>query len=104
MEPMDGRENTMKTKTKKVKANLNTRTRWEYVGTTGNYKHVKVVTHRLSVPADAASYEQMVVQGAEGIALRQGHPWGGCGDGIKHIFRDDAKAVLAAIGITRPTK
>lgn len=49
-------------KTKRIRANLNTRTRWEYVGTPGNYKRVKVTTHRWSLPATADSYEQMVEQ------------------------------------------
>lgn len=45
------------------------------------------------LPADAASYTQMVAQCAEGLAIRHGHPWGCCGD---------ARAALAAIGIKQP--
>ncbi len=54
--------------------------------------------------ADRVSIEAMIARGAEAIAVRHGHPWGGCGDSTKHIFRDDAAAVLKAIGIALPSK
>ena len=84
---------------KKIKANFNTRTRWEYVGTTGSYRHVKVVTHRWSVPADDASYEQMVSQAHAAIANDPDYA------GIAHHqYLDLVHTVLASIGIIRPSQ
>jgi hypothetical protein len=107
---------------KKVKANLNTRTRFEYQGQSGSYKRVKVITHRWSVPATPEAFDAMLEQGAaaldplafhtykEGECLPRGHEM----DGIEKVnevqgFRrcaaiGRASKVFASIGITRPTR
>ena len=82
---------------KKIKANFNTRTRRVYLATTGTYKHVKVV--RWSVPADDASYEQMVSQAHAAIANDPDYA------GIAHHqYLDLVHTVLASIGIIRPSQ
>lgn len=54
------------------------------------------------LPADAKSYDTMVARIAEALAIDNGHPWGGCGDSPRHVWRNAARAVLAALNINRP--
>ena len=102
----------MKTKSKK-QPTVKARRMWAYPRQmkSGGSAYIASAKHNDSqdvplfiIPADADSYERLVAQAAEGIAIRHGHPWGGCGDSVKHVFRDDSKAALAALGITRPTQ
>jgi hypothetical protein len=49
------------------------------------------------IPLD--DIEALVARGAEAIAIGQGHPWGGRGESVGHVFRMDARNVLTAIGV-----
>jgi hypothetical protein len=55
----------------------------------------------LLLPRDAESYDRMVEQVA--LALAQLPKWRHAPDYIQESFRKSARAVLAALGIKRPT-
>lgn len=54
------------------------------------------------LPADAASYDAMVEQGAKAIARQDGLRWDQYTPESQKLFFDQSRAALAAIGITRP--